>query len=155
MKNVYLDFNIPNTPLQAKVGVQGIALVDSWIVDSDFSAAMMSANLKPFTVVLGYISGQNFQTTAETENVDDLAVVVAYKEGPFSAALVGLWQDAHNTPASLFPTVAPYFDDPIQINIPASPTAIWNPYTRRAVTYRSESLRTSGIFGGGGEQPAV
>ena len=140
VKNVYLDFNIPNTPLQAKVGVQGIALLDSWIVDSDFSAAMLSANLKPFTVVLGYISGQNFQTTAETENVDDLAVVVAYKEGPFSAALVGLWQDAHNTPASLFPTVAPYFDDPIQINIPASPTAIWNPYTRRAVTYAQNPL---------------
>lgn len=130
-KNVYIDFNIPQTPLQAKVGVQGIALLDSWMIDSDFSAAMLHANLKPFTVILGYVSGQNFQTTAESENVDDLVAVVSYKEGPFSAALVGLWQDGHNTPASIFPTVAPYFDDPIQTNIPASPTTIYNPYTRK------------------------
>jgi len=142
VKNVYLDFNIPQTPLTAKVGVQGIALLDSWIIDSDFSAALLQANLKPFTVILGYVSGQNFQTSAETENIDDLAAVVAYKEGPFSGAIVALWQDAHNVPASIFPTVGPYFDDPLQINVPASPTSIYNPYTRKATLLLPGKLGT-------------
>jgi hypothetical protein len=144
VKNVYLDFNIPNTPLNAKVGVQGIALVDSWIVDTDLSGALLTANLKPFTVVLGYISGQNFQTSAESENIDDLAAVVAYKEGPFSGAIVALWQDAHNVPASIFPTVAPYFDDPLQINVPASPTTIYNPYTRKLTLLDNGPLGVAG-----------
>jgi hypothetical protein len=146
VKNVYVDFNIPQTPLNAKVGVQGIALVDSWIVDTDLSAAMLTANLKPFTVVLGYISGQNFQTTAETENVDDLVAVVSYKEGPFSAALVGLWQDAHNTPASIFPTVAPLIDDPLQIDVQASPFAYPNPYTRKVPGLQTFVAQSNQLF---------
>jgi len=128
IKNVYLDFKIPNTPLSAKVGVQGINLIDSWVIDSDFSAAVLVADLKPFSVILGYASGQNFDTTSESENIDDSVAVVSYKEGPFSAALVGLWQDAHNVPASIFPQVGAYFDDPLQINVPASPTPFVFPY---------------------------
>jgi len=128
VKNVYIDFNIPQTPLNFKVGVQGVALVDSWIIDTDVSGALMSANLKPFTVVLGYVAGQNYINTHEDENIDDIAGAVIYKEGPFTAGLVGLWQDAHNTPASVFPTLAAAFDDPLQDSIPAS-TAIPAPYS--------------------------
>ena len=114
VKNVYVDFKIPQTPLSAKIGVQGINLVDSWIIDDDFAAALLHANLKPFTVVLGYVSGQNFQTTSESENIDDLVAMVEYKEGPFKAALVGLWQDAHNTPASVLPM---QMDTPVSGNV--------------------------------------
>jgi len=131
IKNAYLEFKIPNTPITSKVGVQGIALVDSWIIDSDFSAALMEVNLKPFTIVLGYVSGQNFDTQHESENVDDLAAVVSYKEGPFSASIVGLWQDAHNTPASVFPTIGGLFDDPLQTNVLASPYAYADPWFNR------------------------
>ena len=120
MKNVYLDFKVPNTSLNAKVGVQGINLIDSWVIDSDFSSALLVADLKPFTVILGYVGGLNYDTAIETENVDDLALVVAYKEGPFSAMLVGLWQDAHNTAASVFPTVKQAWDDPMYMNVPYS-----------------------------------
>lgn len=128
IKNVYVDFKIPQTPLKATVGVQGINLVDSWIIDDDFSAALLHADLKPFTVIIGYVSGQNFQPQSEEENIDDLAAVVAFKEGPFNAALVGVWQDAHNTPASVFPTNNVYSDTPVAMNVPASPTAISNPF---------------------------
>jgi hypothetical protein len=117
VKNVYVDFKIPGTPLVSKVGIQGIALIDSWVIDSDFSAAVVTADLKPFTVTLGYVAGQNFNTTYETDNVDDLVAVVSYKDGPFNAALVGLWQDAHNTPASVFGQIASVFDDPLQNNV--------------------------------------
>jgi hypothetical protein len=117
VKNVYASFNIPGTPLSANVGVQGVALLDSWIIDTDVSGALLVANLKPFTVILGYVSGQNFSTTTESDNIDDLAAVVAYKDGPFSASLVGLWQDAHNVPASIFPTIGALFDDPLQQDV--------------------------------------
>ncbi len=122
VKNVYASFNIPGTPLSANVGVQGVALLDSWIVDTDVSGALLVANLKPFTVILGYVSGQNFNTRTSSDNIDDLAAVVAYKEGPFSASLVGLWQDAHNVPASVFPTIAAVYDDPIQVDVQFSPS---------------------------------
>jgi hypothetical protein len=122
VKNVYASFNIPGTPLSANVGVQGVALLDSWIVDTDVSGALLVANLKPFTVILGYVAGQNFNTRTSSDNIDDLAAVVAYKEGPFSAALVGLWQDAHNVPASVFPTVAAVYDDPLQVDVQFSPS---------------------------------
>ncbi len=132
IKNAYLDFKIPNTPLKATVGVQGIALVDSWIIDDDFSAAILAADLKPFTVAIGYVSGQNFDTKSESENVDDLVAVVSYKEGPFSASLVGLWQDAHNTPASVFPGIGPLgTDTPIQYNVLAAPFAYPDPWLNR------------------------
>jgi len=117
VKNAYVEFKIPNTMLKAKVGVQGIALLDSWIIDSDFSAAVVTADLKPFTVVLGYAAGQNYSTVMESDNVDDLVAVVAYKEGPFNAGLTFLWQDAHNTPASVFPTIGALQDDPVQTNV--------------------------------------
>ncbi len=123
VKNVYVDFKIPQTPLSAKVGVQGINLVDSWVIDDDFAAALLQANLKPFTVVLGYVSGQNFQTTSESENIDDLVAVVEYKEGPFKAALIGLWQHAHDTPASILPMD---MDTPVSVNVPALPDIVDN-----------------------------
>jgi hypothetical protein len=117
IKNAYVEFKIPNTMLTSKIGVQGISLLDSWIIDSDFSAAVVSADLKPFTIVLGYAAGQNYSTVMESDNVDDLVAVVNYKEGPFNAGLVFLWQDAHNVPASAFPTIAAVQDDPLQTNV--------------------------------------
>ena len=147
VKNAYIDFKIPQTPLQAKVGVQGIALLDSWMVDTDFSAAMLTANLKPFTVTLGYISGQNSLVTSESENVDDLVAVVSYKEGPFSAALLGLWQDGHSTNASVFPTTGLY-DDPITngANLTTSPTTFAHPYkTLGNVVAQSNQLFDLGV----------
>ncbi len=127
VKNVYAEFKIPNTPLAARVGVQGVALLDSWIIDTDVSGGLIIADLKPVTLILGYVAGQNYITTTEDENIDDLAGAVIYKQGGFTAGLVGLWQDAHNTPASVFPTLAAAFDDPLQVSVPAS-TAIPNPY---------------------------
>jgi len=122
VRDAFLDFNIPGTPLNSKVGIQMTTLLDSWIIDTDLAAATLTANLKPFSVTLGYASGQNFNYTQEADNVDDLIAAVGYKEGPFGASLMGVWQDAHNTPASVFPTIGALFDDPIHTNVPYSPS---------------------------------
>lgn len=103
VKNAYLDFAIPNTPARAFVGVQGIALLDSWIVDDDFSAALVQAKFDPVKVTVGYISGQNFDYFHETENIDDAMISVDYASGPFKASLIGFYQNAHDTTASVFP----------------------------------------------------
>jgi len=102
MKNVYVDFNVPYTPVRATLGVQGISLLTGWMIDDDFSAAKFSAKFDPISVTLGYIAGQNNNVTDTHENIDDVFISVDYAQGPFKASLIGLFQDAHNTSASTF-----------------------------------------------------
>jgi len=101
-KNVYVDFNVPYTPVRSTLGVQGISLLTGWMVDDDFSAAMFSAKFDPIRVSVGYIAGLNNNVTTTQDNIDDFVVSVNYAEGPFKAALVGLFQDAHDTDTSTF-----------------------------------------------------
>lgn len=102
MKNVYVDFNIPYTPVRATLGVQGIALMTGWVIDDDFSAAKFSAKFDPVQVTIGYIAGQNNNVTDERENIDDVFISVDYAQGPWKASLVGLFQDGHSTDVSTF-----------------------------------------------------
>jgi len=102
MKNAYVDFNIPYTPVRTTLGVQGISLMTGWMIDDDFSAAKFSAKFAPISVTMGYIAAQNNNVTDEGENIDDLFISVDYASGPFKASLVGMFQDGHNTDVSTF-----------------------------------------------------
>jgi hypothetical protein len=102
MKNVYVDFNIPYTPVRSTLGVQGISLLTGWIIDDDFSAAKFSAKFDPIRVTIGYIAGQNNDVTSTQENIDDIFISLDYAEGPWKASLIGLFQDGHNTDVSTF-----------------------------------------------------
>jgi hypothetical protein len=103
MKNVYVEFNVPYTPVRSTLGVQGIELMPGgWIISDDFSAAKFSAKFDPIKVTLGYIAGQNNDVTDERENIDDIFLGVEYAQGPFKASLYGLFQDGHNTDVSTF-----------------------------------------------------
>jgi hypothetical protein len=113
VKNAYIEFNIPNTPSTAIVGVQSIALLDSWILDDDFAAAVLVTKLDPFKITLAYVGGQygwerKFDTnslplTNENYNVDTVVGVLDFAEGPFKASLIGLFQDAHSSDVSINP----------------------------------------------------
>jgi len=103
LKNAYIDFNIPNTMLKAMVGIQGIVLLDSWIVDDDFSAAVVQGKFDPVKVTAGYIAGQNSNVTDESENIDDFFLAVDYVNGPLAASLIGFYQYGHDTPVSANP----------------------------------------------------
>ena len=106
-KNAYVQFNIPNTPTTAVIGIQGIALLDSWLVDDDFSAAAFVTKIDNFTITLAYISGQNaYQKTGNEgeyyysstkENVDDYAFAVTYAQKglPIKATLTGVFMNAN------------------------------------------------------------
>jgi hypothetical protein len=114
VKNAYLQFNIPNTPTTAVIGVQGVVLLDSWIIDDDIPAAIFVTKLDPFTVTLGYVGGQsgwerkfdpNYELplTNSNYNVDDFVAVLDYKAGPIKSSLVGVFQDAHSSDVSINP----------------------------------------------------
>ncbi len=119
LKNAYLQFNIPYTPSTAVIGIQGIALLDSWMIDDDFSAAVLVTKLDPFKVTLGYIAAQNSGTSLTTaqsgytnpgmawtdasRSVQDWALAVDYKNGPWAASLIGIYMNAHNTAFALDP----------------------------------------------------
>lgn len=109
LKNAYLDFAIPCTPVRAKIGVQGIALMDAWIVDDDFSGAVFEAKFKPVTLQLGYIAAQkvtggDFGTFADNDqNIDSFFFSADYAEGPYSASFVAFYQRGRDTGVSVDP----------------------------------------------------
>jgi len=102
MKNVYVDFNVPYTPIRATLGVQGIQLMSGWIIDDDFSAAKFSAKFAPFSVTVGYVAGSVTDAITWDNRIDDWFISLDYAEGPWKAALIGYFQDAHGTDASTF-----------------------------------------------------
>ncbi|MBW2067659.1 MAG: hypothetical protein JRI31_02090 [Deltaproteobacteria bacterium] len=104
MKNVYLDFMIPNTPVRAKVGVQGLDMLDGWIFSDDASIFALETTFDPIKVKVGYIAAQNIDTDDDDsvvgdddeEDVDDWFLELKYAEGPLSAAAVLFYQYAHD-----------------------------------------------------------
>ncbi len=106
LKHAYADFMIPCTPVRAKVGLQPIAFMQGWIVDEDFTGVDVSASFDPITVTVGYLSEVNGIRTSSVEDrvpvtewgqrVDDWYVAVQYAQGPFTAGIMGFYQDGHN-----------------------------------------------------------
>jgi len=106
MKNVYIDFAIPMTPVRMTMGVQTIGLLSGWIVNDDFSAAVATAKLDPVRVQLGYIAARNENFNDEADdNVDDIVLNVSYAQGPFKASLIGLYQFGHDTNVGIDPGI--------------------------------------------------
>jgi len=113
VKNAYMQFNIPNTPSTAVIGLQSITLLDSWIVDDDLPAAVLVTKFDPFKVTLAYVGGQNgweksldtskVATTDQTFNVSSYVAALDYANGPFKASLVGFVQDGYDSVISLDP----------------------------------------------------
>ena len=132
VKNAYIEFNIPNTPSTAIIGVQTANLLDSWIVNDDLPAAILVTKLDPFKISLGYVAGQygwernqtansntafvnpaysQLPATNATYNVDDVFAAVDFAQGPFKATLVGFYQNGHDSTVSV---------DPGTLNTPVS-----------------------------------
>jgi hypothetical protein len=142
MKNVYIDFLIPQTPLRASVGVQGIAAMKGWLIDDDFSAAVVSTKFDPFAFRLGYIAARNEDVTTTDENIDDIIMGVDYAAGPFAASLYGLWQNGHDTPISTQFLVSPnttVFGDA------GSPWRLVSPTTAVRNTAGFDALNATGL----------
>ena len=102
-KNVYVEFGIPTVPVKAKVGIQGINLLDSWIVDDDFSAAVFEGKFTPVDVKIGYIAAQNSSITDDDEDINSWFATVDYKYGPWAGSLLFYGQHSQETLVSTDP----------------------------------------------------
>jgi hypothetical protein len=87
------------------IGIQHVTYLTGWIVDDDYSAAIVSAPFNPFKVTLGYIAARNEDVTDTNENVDDVFLSVDYAQGHFKAALVGFYQYSHDNGTSVNPGI--------------------------------------------------
>jgi hypothetical protein len=115
VRNAYIEFRIPGTPSKAIVGVQNLVLIDSWIIDDEFPAAVLETRLTPSTKVTvsyigaqhgwerAYIPSQELPLTDSRLDIDTFFASVDYTNGPWSGTLVGLVQDAHDTDVSINP----------------------------------------------------
>ncbi len=104
-KNAYIDFNIPNTLVPIKIisGIQELVLLNSWIVDDDFSAIVAKAKLDPFSLTLGYVGAQNYDLSHSVDNIDSWFLALDWAQKPFSASLIGYYQYGRDTIASVWP----------------------------------------------------
>ncbi|MCU0573800.1 MAG: hypothetical protein MUC41_12505 [Syntrophobacteraceae bacterium] len=123
VKNMYIDFNIPNGmfPLNAKIGTQGLVMLDSWVVDDDFSAAVLTAKFADTRVGLGYIGAQNADLFETEDDIDSYFLHVDYNCAPWTFAFVAFAQAGHDTAVSADPgTLQTPVPGTINTRIPAT-----------------------------------
>lgn len=126
LKRMYLDFNIPCTPTKAMIGIQGIAMLDSWLLDDDYSAAVFVTKLDPVTITFGYVAGNVESGTKYSNRVDDLVLGVDYKGGPISASFNALGQYGRHTPLAAVPwTLTNPYDATFDYTIPQVKDRVW------------------------------
>lgn len=97
MKNVYIDFAIPNTPVRTQIGVQGFSLLSGWIFEDDASAAIFNFALDPVKVRAGYIAALNQDVINDFNDMDDFFLELSYAEGPLKLAGVLFYQYGHDS----------------------------------------------------------
>jgi hypothetical protein len=112
VKNVYAQFNIPNTPTTGLFGLMPLNLLSGWIVNDDLPAIVLLTKLDPFKVTIGYVGGQNgwerrftdtLATTSQTFNVDDAFIALDYASGPLKGTLTFFAEDGHDSVISMDP----------------------------------------------------
>lgn len=101
LKHAYVDFMIPCTPVRSKIGLQPLAFMQGWIIDEDFTAADFSAKFDPITVSAGYVqemtaNNTNQPVTQWSQRVDDWYLSASYAQGPFTAGIVGFYQNGRD-----------------------------------------------------------
>jgi hypothetical protein len=88
-KNIYLEFMVPDTPVKATIGLQGITLHKGWFASDDFSAARFDMNFDPISITT-YWAGLAGLERGDTDASDDwwqLVASGAYKAENMDARL--------------------------------------------------------------------
>jgi hypothetical protein len=101
-KNVYLEFMVPDTPVKATMGLQGVALHKGWFIDDDVSAARFDMNFDPVTVT-AYWAGASGLEANDPDASDDVWHLVAsgaYKAENMDARLTFGYQKGPNDDTS-------------------------------------------------------
>jgi hypothetical protein len=88
-KNVYLEFMVPDTPVKATLGLQGITLHKGWFISDDIGAARFDMNFDPISITT-YWAGVNGLDGGDSVSSDDnwqLVASGAYKAENLDARL--------------------------------------------------------------------
>jgi hypothetical protein len=74
-KNVYLEFMVPDTPVKATLGLQGVTLHKGWFISDDVSAARFDMNFDPVSITTYWAGAAGLN--ADPDSSDDLWHIVA------------------------------------------------------------------------------
>jgi hypothetical protein len=99
-KNIYLEFMVPDTPVKATIGLQGITLHKGWFVSDDFSAAKFDMNFDPVSIT-AYWAGLAGLEAQDPDASDDWWHIVAsgaYKAENMDARLSFAYERNPNDP---------------------------------------------------------
>jgi hypothetical protein len=88
-KNIYLEFMVPDTPVKATLGLQGITLHKGWFVSDDFSAAKFDMNFDPVSITAYWagLSGLEAQDADASNDNWQIVASGAYKAENLDARL--------------------------------------------------------------------
>ena len=100
-KNVYLEFMVPDTPVRATMGLQGVTLHKGWFISDDVSAARFDMNFDPVTITAYWAgaAGLNVDPDA-SDDVWHLVASGAYKAENMDARLTFGYQKGANDTTS-------------------------------------------------------
>ena len=109
-KNVYLEFMVPDTPVKATLGLQGITLHKGWFISDDIGAARFDMNFDPISITT-YWAGVSGLAANDSDSSNDnwqLVASGAYKAENMDARLTLGYERGPNDLAS---TDTPESDD--------------------------------------------
>ena len=88
-KNVYLEFMVPDTPVKATLGLQGITLHKGWFASDDFSAARFDMNFDPISITTYWAGLKGLEAEDADASNDNWQIVAsgAYKAENMDARL--------------------------------------------------------------------
>ena len=75
-KNIYLEFMVPDTPVKATIGLQGVTLHKGWFISDDVSAARFDMNFDPVSITT-YVALADGTEWGDTDSSDDDWQIVA------------------------------------------------------------------------------
>jgi len=101
-KNVYLEFMVPDTPVKASIGLQGIALHRGWFFDDDVGGARFDMNFDPVTIMAAWAGAAGLEANDPDSSNDvwDIMLSGAYKAENMDARLSFAYQKGPNDPSS-------------------------------------------------------
>jgi len=113
-KNVYLEFMVPDTPVKATLGLQGVTLHKGWFISDDIGAARFDMNFDPISVTT-YWAGANGLEADDNDSSNDnwqLVASGAYKAENLDARLTFGYERLPNSVAGNAPDGTSTIDTP-------------------------------------------
>ncbi len=113
-KNVYLEFMVPDTPVKATLGLQGITLHKGWFISDDIGAARFDMNFDPVSITAYWAGAGGLEANDNDSSNDNWQIVAsgAYKAENMDARLTFGYERLPNSVAGNAPDGTSTIDTP-------------------------------------------